>query len=103
MLKQSKLLASLGLKDAAVALVANGDDNIAEAIKIAYPQVAEKIVKKTDEELAQARIDQCWADEGKRIQAKQEHNDRLASDLISQGITPPEELLAPVEPEVTCE
>ena len=42
-LKQAKLLTSIGLKDAAILLLANYDEDIANAIRVAYPTLADHL------------------------------------------------------------
>lgn len=42
-LKQAKLLTSIGLKDAAILLLANYDEDIADAIRVAYPTLADHL------------------------------------------------------------
>ncbi len=50
MLKNAKLLSSLGLKDAAVSLLINSNPDIAKAISQAYPQLVIKLHGVTNEE-----------------------------------------------------
>lgn len=94
LIKNVKLLNSLGLKDAAVALLIQNNPDIAQAIATANPLIAEKL-----DPVKAAAAEEARQADAAVAEAKQQEAERIAqlAKYESVGLEPPAHLLVPVE------